>query len=289
MMHACGHDAHITVGLGLAERLTRALEQETDSWTGKIHLFFQPAEEVAGGGASFGQLPQLQAVDRFATFHIGITGKRQIVLDATWLAASIVDVEIHGRASHAGNAPQAGRNALLAACTAIQGLYALPRHSGGRTRVNVGQLHSDNAQNVISDHCRFRMELRGSDNDCCDFMLEQARQVIDGAATMQGCTATLTPVSAFHAQTNHQAFVDLLQTRLLAAGIPESCLQRSFAVPASEDATVLSRVVQANGGLATHLLIGCDTRGGHHNPMFDFDEDLLAWGVDIFYQIIKTA
>ena len=41
------------------------------------------------------------------------------------------------------------------------------------------------------------------------------------------------------------------------------------------------------GGEATFIGLGCDTRGGHHNPTFDIDEDLLQWGVDILYGIVK--
>ncbi|MDT8398607.1 MAG: amidohydrolase [Pseudomonadales bacterium] len=289
IMHACGHDAHITAGIGLAERLVADLQQNPQAWSGKVHLFFQPAEEVAGGGRYFAELPQLQEVERFATFHIGITGRREIVLDASWLGARILDIAITGRSSHAGNAPEAGHNALLAACTAIQNLYALPRHSGGISRVNVGRLHSANAQNVISDLCSFRLEVRGSDDVVCDDLLARAQQIIQGAAAMQACTAELREVSRFEAQANHPGLVDELEHSLQALGIPATALRRSYQVPASEDATCLSRTVQQNGGQATHLLIACDTRGGHHNPRFDFDEDLMAWAVAICHRMVVSV
>ncbi|MFU8877038.1 MAG: amidohydrolase, partial [Wenzhouxiangellaceae bacterium] len=277
VMHACGHDGHTAVGIGLAEWLVA--NQAPDKWSGKVHLFFQPAEEVAGGGRWFAELPELAEVDRLLSFHLGITGRREIVLDATWLAARIVDVEISGRSSHAGNAPEQGNNALLAACTAIQGLYALPRHSGGSSRVGVGRLASDNAQNVISDHARFRFEVRGSHDAVCDELLERACACIKGAAAMQGCRAELVEVSRFEAQENHPELIGALRAGLAGIGVPETAVRLSHRVPASEDATSLSRVVQEKGGRATHLLFGCDTRGGHHNPKFDFDEDLLAWAV----------
>lgn len=279
VMHACGHDGHAATGIGLAEWL--AANRDAGEWCGKVHLFFQPAEEVAGGGRWFAELPELAEVDCLLSFHLGITGRREIVLDATWLAARIVDVEIQGRSSHAGNAPEQGRNALLAACTAIQGLYALPRHSGGSSRVGVGRLESDNAQNVVSDRSRFRFEVRGSSDEVCDELLERAQHCVEGAARMQGCKAGLNEVSRFEARDNHPNLVDRLQAGLGRIGVPENAARKSYRVPASEDATSLSRVVQQNGGQATHLLLGCDTRGGHHNPTFDFDEDMLAWAVDV--------
>jgi len=292
VMHACGHDGHVSAGLGLAQVLAQGLDQslqtEKTAWTGKVHLFFQPAEEVAGGGQYFAELPELAEVDRFASFHIGITGQREIVLDATWLAARIIDVSLHGRSSHAGNAPQDGNNALLAACTVIQNLYALPRHSGGMTRVNIGRLHSNNAHNVISDQACFRLEVRGGDDAVCDALMARAQAVINGAAAMHGCAAESSTVSRFEAQDNHAALVQKLQTALHDIGVPQQAIRVSYRVPASEDATSMSRVVQANGGEATHLLIACDTRGGHHNPRFDFDEDLLPWAVDVLALLLRV-
>jgi aminobenzoyl-glutamate utilization protein A len=184
IMHACGHDGHLTIGLGLARRLAASRAR----WAGKVHFFFQPAEEVAGGGVLFAGLPQMAEVERFLTLHLGIVDRYRIIFDATWIAARIYDVVFHGRASHAGNAPQDGRNALLAACQAVQALYTLPRHSAGMSRVNVGRFSSDNAHNVIADEVRFRYEVRGADNDICDFMAAAAEQVLDGAARMNGVT-----------------------------------------------------------------------------------------------------
>ncbi len=279
VMHACGHDGHAAVGIGLAQWLIA--NQAAQRWSGKVHLFFQPAEEVAGGGRYFAQLPELAEVDRLLSFHLGIRARREIVLDATWLAARMVEVRIHGRSSHAGNAPEQGRNALLAACVAIQGLYALPRHADGTSRVNVGRLVSDNAQNVISDLAGFVFEVRASSDAVCDALLARAAQCIEGAAQTQGCRAEWHETSRFESQDNHPGLIAMLRRRLADIGVPASAVRCAARVPASEDATCLSRVVQERGGQATHLLFGCDTRGGHHNPKFDFDEDLLAWAVDV--------
>ena len=99
IMHACGHDGHMAIGIGLARQLAAARHRIQ----GTVHLFFQPAEEVAGGGVIFADLPELQEVDKFLTLHVGIIDKRKIICDTTWIAARIYNVHIQGRASHAGN------------------------------------------------------------------------------------------------------------------------------------------------------------------------------------------
>jgi len=282
IMHACGHDGHLTIGLGLARRLAAS----RDRWKGRVHLFFQPAEEVAGGGAVFAGLPQLAEVERFLTLHLGILDRYRIVFDATWIAARIYDVVFRGRASHAGNAPQDGRNALLAACQAVQGLYALPRHSGGMSRVNVGRFRSDNAQNVIADEVRLRYEVRGADNVICDFMADAAEQVLDGAARMNGVAWERSVFAEFSSYPNSRDLAESVAANALALGLPEALLQDSFLVSASEDAGFLIQKVREQGGQATHLILGSPVGGGHHSPTFDFDEELLGWGVLLFESLV---
>ena len=285
IMHACGHDGHLTIGLGLARRLAASRAR----WAGKVYLFFQPAEEVAGGGALFAGLPQMAEVQRFLTLHLGIVDRYRIILDATWIAARIYDVVFHGRASHAGNAPQDGRNALLAACQAVQGLYALPRHSAGMSRVNVGRFASDNAHNVIADQVRFRYEVRGADNAICDFMAAAAEQVLDGAARMNGVTWTRDLFAEFSSYPNSRELAERVAATALAIGLPAALLQDSFLVSASEDAGFLIQKVREQGGEATHLILGSPVGGGHHCGTFDFDEQMLGWGVLLFERLVMEG
>ncbi|MDG9667154.1 amidohydrolase [Hahella sp. CR1] len=285
VMHACGHDGHLTIGLGLAQRLAATREQ----WCGRVHLFFQPAEEVGGGGVVFADLPQLHEVERFMTLHLGIVDAYQIICDATWICAKIYDVRFQGRASHAGNAPQDGRNALLAACQAVQGLYALPRHSGGLSRINVGRFHSANAHNVIADDVCFRYEVRGANNDVADYMAQQAEQVLAGAAMMNGVEYEKTTFAEFSGWPNSPELAAKAETIARDLGLPEELLQRPYLVPASEDAGYMVRQVRDQGGLATHLILGCPVGDGHHSCAFDFDERLLPWGVEMFYRMVADG
>lgn len=283
VMHACGHDGHLTIGLGFARRLAASRA----TLRGRVHLFFQPAEEVAGGGVAFSRLPQLAQVESFVAMHLGIVAQRKLICDASWLAARIGDVRFSGRSSHAGNAPQDGRNALLAACCATQSLFGIARHSAGESRVNVGRFVSDNANNVISDAATFRFEVRGANDEVCAFMHERAAEVIQGAATMHGVQAEVRDVAQFIGAENSRALVDAVAEAARRIGMPagDAVSVSNYLVPASEDATCMARTVQQGGGAATYLLLCSPTRGGHHNERFDFDEDLLGWGVDLCAQL----
>ena len=285
VMHACGHDAHMAIGLGLAKKIA----ESKDKLKGKVHLFFQPAEEIGGGGVLFADLPELQEVDKFMTLHIGINNERRLICDATWVAAKVFDVRFSGRASHAGNSPQEGRNALLAACQAVQGLYALPRHGAGASRVNVGRFFSENANNVVADDARFRFEVRGANNEICDQMADGARRTIEGAALMNECTTVVDAFSEFSFQPNSPSMVAEIEKAAISLGLDEQVLSKPKQIPASEDAGYLIQAVQQRGGQAAHIILGCPVRGGHHNSLFDIDEDVMGWGVDLMAAVISNS
>ncbi|MBT8338943.1 MAG: amidohydrolase, partial [Desulfatitalea sp.] len=126
-MHACGHDGHITMGLGLAEALSR----HADQLNGTFYLFFQPAEETAHGGRIFSKLPLIKPLDYLICIHVGLSNSSKIVCALSFLADKRYQVVFEGRKAHAGAFPEQGQNALLAACQAVTGLYAIERHSLG--------------------------------------------------------------------------------------------------------------------------------------------------------------
>jgi len=285
LMHACGHDGHLTIGLGLARRLAASRAR----WRGRVHLLFQPAEEVAGGGVLFAELAQLREVQYLVALHLGIVDRYRLICDARWIASRIFEVEFEGRASHAGNAPQQGRNALLAACHAVLGLYGIARHSDGVTRVNVGPFNAANAHNVIPDRVRLRYEVRGADGALCDYMAAEAQRRLAGAAAMQGVSWRQTPYAAFASAANSPELAARVAEVARELGLPDALLQPAYQVPASEDAGYLVHQVRAQGGAATHLILGCPVAGGHHSSRFDFDEAWLGWGVLLLERLLTRG
>ena len=138
MMHACGHDGHAAIGLGVAH----ILAAHRDALHGTVKLIFQPAEEGVRGAYAIVENGWLDDVDVLLASHIAPTGQADDgdVTVGTWgsLATTKYDAVFTGRAAHAGGFPEQGKNALLAAASAALALHAIPRHSGGRSFVNVG-------------------------------------------------------------------------------------------------------------------------------------------------------
>ncbi len=283
-MHACGHDGHATIGLGLAREL-----DESSGFDGTLKLFFQPAEEGGRGGLPMSRTEHLTDVDHLLAVHLGL-GRETGTVIASYerpLANAKLDVTFEGEPAHAGGEPNAGRNALQAAATAIQNLYGIPRHADGVTRINVGEVYSPNAQNVISERATMRVEVRGRTAELNEYMLDRARSIIDGAATAHQVDVE---TSLYGKTTTFEADDDLVETVVDAAsgadGVDEVVGRVDFG--ASEDASYLIREVQENGGTATYVGIGASNPAGHHTARFDIDEDSLPIGVDVLARTVRS-
>ena len=135
-MHACGHDAHLAIALGTLEAVKES------EFAGTLKVFFQPAEEISGGGKAMAESGHLDGVDYLFALHIGLghpTGEIVAGVESP-LAMAHLTATFEGASAHAGKAPNEGANAMQAAAAAIQNAYGIARHRDGATRVNVGRI-----------------------------------------------------------------------------------------------------------------------------------------------------
>jgi aminobenzoyl-glutamate utilization protein A len=283
-MHACGHDAHATLGVGVVEAV------KGSDFSGTLKVFFQPAEEVVGGGEAMAKSGHLDDVDHLFAAHVGLdhpTGEVVAGID-DFLAVTHVRAEFHGHPGHAGARPEEGRNAVQAMAAAVQGLYGIPRHSDGVTRVNAGHVGGGTASNIIPEHAFAEIEVRGGTTELRDYMLERATDVLEGAAGMHDCELETEVVCEAPSARSDESLVDVVANVAADVAGVESVLRRDT-LGGSEDATYLMQYVQDRGGDATYVGIGTDHPGGHHTATFDVDEDSLEIGVDTLAGAIRAV
>ncbi|MDZ7746143.1 MAG: amidohydrolase [Halobacteriales archaeon] len=281
-MHACGHDAHATIGLGILERV------KNSDFSGTFKLLFQPAEEVVGGGKAMAESGHLDDVDHLLALHVGLdhpTGEVVAGIDG-FLAVAQLHTEFTGHPGHAGAKPEEGRNAVQAMAAAVQGLYGIPRHSDGATRVNAGRVEGGTASNIIPESATMEIEVRGETTELKEFVHGRAVDALEGSAQAYGCEVDVDVVGDAPSATSDESLVDLVADVAGSVDGIESIVRRGD-LGGSEDATYLMQYVQDNGGDACYVCVGTSHPGGHHTATFDVEEDTISIGIDTLFGTIE--
>jgi len=281
-MHACGHDAHATIGIGVLEAV------KASDFSGTLKVFFQPSEEVIAGGEPLVESGHLDDVDYLLAVHVGLDHPTGEVVAAVggFLAVSHFRAGFAGEPAHAGANPSEGRNAMQAAATAIQNLYAIPRHEEGATRVNAGVIRGGSASNIIAEEVVVEGEVRGETTALMEYMRERSETVLDAAAEMHLCSVDVESEGyAPSAESDEEVGAIVTEVAEGVEGV-DSIVDHA-GLGGSEDATFLMQHVQDRGGLASYVGIGTDHPGGHHTATFDVDEESIRIGVEVLSGAIR--
>ncbi|MEF8780854.1 MAG: amidohydrolase [Haloferacaceae archaeon] len=275
-MHACGHDAHATFGLGVIDEILAS------DFSGTLKVFFQPGEELIVGGKPMAESGHLDDVEYLLAVHVGLdhpTGEVIAGIDG-FLAVRHFDAEFAGEPSHAGGHPEAGKNTVQALATAVQNLYAIPRHADGPTRINAGIVGGGTATNIIPDESFLEGEVRGGTTELADYTYEKATRVLENAAEMHECDVEVETLGeAPSAESDEELVGVVAEVARDAPGVTRTTERDELG--GSEDATYLMQRVQDNGGYATYVGVGTDHPGGHHTSTFDVEEESIEIAIEV--------
>ena len=282
-MHACGHDVHMSMGLAVAHWIM----DNKESLAGKVKIIFQPAEEGVRGAAGVAASGILDDADVFLSSHVAMLAKSgELATDLYgFLSTTKFDVTFHGRASHAGASPQEGRNALAAAANATVQMLGIPRHSGGMTRINVGQLIAGEGRNVIPSKAVMKLEVRGETMEINNFMAEQVHNICEGIAKAFSVTYEIAKMGEAVDLTSDKELIDVLNECGREVGL--KVLDTPLNFGGSEDATILARRVQSHGGKAAFFVWGSDRPSGHHSALFDINEKDMDKGFELWTRVLS--
>jgi aminobenzoyl-glutamate utilization protein A len=284
-MHACGHDGHTTIGLGLAQRLA------DKDFNGTVKLIFQPAEEGVRGAYSIVNKGILDDVNYLFCHHLGTNVPSGEVHGGSsgFLATTKLAAHFYGESSHAGATPEKGRNALLGAATALLNIHALPRFSSSDTRINVGVLEGGKAANIIPEYSKMIIETRAESEDVNKELEKRVETIIAHSAGMHSLDYKIETIGGAIPIECDQELVDLVvqeaETMKEFHSVKSVIYSNSLG---SEDASFMIRRVQEKGGQGTYIKIGSDLPVPHHHPKFDIDEAMLEPAGHLFYKLAKS-
>ncbi len=198
VMHACGHDTHITALVATARRLA-ALK---DRWRGTVVFVVQPAEERVGGAEAMlkdGLYTRFPKPEYAVAFHVDserATGTVSASEGIQYSSSDSVDITVPGVGAH-GASPHMGKDPVYMASqlvVALQGVISRDRQPLDPGVITVGSFHAGLKHNIISDVARLQATVRANDEATRAKLIAGVKQVARGVGVMNGMAEDRMPV-----------------------------------------------------------------------------------------------
>lgn len=280
LMHACGHDGHLAIGLGVARLMARHRKQ----MAGTIKFVFQPAEEGLGGALAMiadGVLENPRPDVALALHlwnHIPL-GQVRVTPGPCMASSSVFTLRVQGTGGH-GAAPHKATDPVLAAAHIVAALQSIVSRNIDPLEsvvVTVGQFESGTNFNVIPEKAELKGTVRSYDEDTHRLVYRRILEMARNMATAFGCRANMETVAIVPAVVNNERVVE--EVRAAAGDIVGATNVVGGRDMASED---MGHILEEIPGC--YFFVGSRNEEAgyhfpHHHPRFDFDERAMVNGV----------
>lgn len=292
VMHACGHDVHITAMVGTA----RQLAARRGEWRGTAIFIVQPAEERVGGAKAMiddGLYTRFPKPDYALAFHVAAqlpTGTVSAAEGIQYSSSDSVNVTVHGVGAH-GASPHQGKDPVYIGAqivTALQGVISRDRPPLRPGVITVGAFHAGLKHNIISDRADLQITVRANDEETRAQLIAGIRRVAEGIGRANGLPEDKLPevkvIEGTPTTINDAALARRLNARFRTALGDAAVVPFEQTGMGAEDFAYL---VEAKHGVKGYYFavggtppaaIAAEAKGGapvpsHHSPLFRIDPE----------------
>ena len=289
-MHACGHDGHTSIALGVA----KLLSDRRDQLAGRIKFVFQPAEEVArgavamvGDGALDDPRPDVTlGLHLWNSLPVGTLG---VAEGPIMSGASNFNVVIKGKGAHAAS-PHTGLDPVVCAAQMISALQTIVSRNidpFDTAVISVAQVKAGDVYNIIPQTAEMSGTIRTFRLEVRDLVEKRFREVVEHTALAMGCTATVEIRHMTLPVINH-ADVSARVRDVFQIVTPDAIQDTTVRTMGAED---VSEFMSDVPGM--YFFVGAadqtqDAYYGHHHPRFSIDEEALPLAVALLSSAVAS-